>query len=491
MKLKAKNIPISTGNKNVVLIDAHDAAKYDLHPSDRIKVKYNGRALIAAIDVEVSGGTLHPGKVGLFFEVSKVLQVPMGQQVSISLENKPVSTKYIKLKLSGRELSKNEIHTIIKDIVDGALTDIELTYFVAGCFSHGLTTREVTAMIHAIVNTGTRLKVGEGPIMDKHCIGGVPNNRTTLIVTPIVAAFGLKMPKTSSRAITSPAGTADTMEVFAKVDLPIKQMKRVISKTNACMVWGGAVNLAPADDKIIRVEHPLYIDTTGLLLSSVLAKKYSVGATHLLIDIPYGPGAKIKTKKRAEHLKKQFQLSCRKLGMKVKVILTDGRQPIGNGMGPLLEALDVLKVLKDEKDAPQDLKEKSISMAGELINLSGKTKNGQVIAREILESGLAYEKMKDIIQAQGKKRIPKLARYKALMRAKKRGKVKEIHNSRVTKLARLCGAPKAKEAGLYIHAKVGDIVEKGAVLITLYANNKELLRYAKEYYEHSLPFVIK
>ncbi len=488
MKLKAKNISISTGNQNIVLIDREDAEKYDLHPGDRLRIRNNSHTIIAAVDIEVSGSQLRPGQVGLFYEVSKVIQVKNGTPLTTTLENKPISTKYIKKKLAGQELNQREIHTIIKDIVDGLLTDIELTYFVAGCFSHGLSTREVNHMIHSIVGTGTRLVVGEGPIMDKHCIGGVPNNRTTLIVTPIVAAFGLKMPKTSSRAITSPAGTADTMEVLARVDLSIKEMKRVIGKTNACMVWGGSVNLAPADDKIIRVEHPLYIDTTGLLLSSVLAKKHSVGATHLLIDIPYGQGAKIKTKKRAEVLKKQFQISCRKLGMKVKVILTDGRQPIGNGMGPLLEALDVMKVLRNDADAPQDLKEKSILMAGELINLSGKTKNGQVIAREILESGLAFEKMKDIIKSQGQKRIPKLAPYKTVMRATRSGKVKAIANSRVTKLARLCGAPKAKEAGLYLHKKVGDKVAKGEVLVTLYANNRELLRYAKEYGLHSNPF---
>ena len=313
-----------------------------------------------------------------------------------------------------------------------------------------------------------------------------------MLVIPIIAAFGIKIPKTSSRAITSPAGTADTMEVLANVCLDSKRLEEVVRKTNACIVWGGALNLAPADDKILRIEHPLSIDTDGLMLSSILAKKYSVGSTHILIDIPYGNDAKVKTQSRAKRLRKLFIKIGKLLGMRIKVMITDGTEPIGNGVGPLLEAIDVLKVLRNDPTAPQDLRKKTLFMAAELLNMQIRSiTRCRKIVTEILDSGKAYHKFMQIIEAQGKKKLPELARFRFTIIAEKSGKIIFIDNSHISKIARFCGAPKTKEAGLYMHKKVGDKVNREDALITLYSSNEQSLNYAKDYYYKCNAYKIK
>ena len=325
-------------------------------------------------------------------------------------------------------------------------------------------------------------------MVDKHCIGGVAGNRTTPIVVAIMAAAGITMPKTSSRSITSAAGTADTVEVLCNVDLSIKQMKKIVNKTHGCLAWGGALNLAPSDDKIIRVEHPLSMDPTGQLIASILAKKRSVSATHVLIDIPIGKGAKIEKMKDAIHLKKKFIEVSRKIGLRVKVFITDGLQPIGKGIGPMLEARELIHVLKNSSTENYHpvLKRKCLHIAGDLFELIKKTKKGKgyAYAKQILESGKAYKKFKEIIKAQGGK-VPnpekmKLAKFSITFNAQNSGKIKHIDNKTINRMARIAGAPYDKEAGIYFYAHKNDIVKRGDKLFTLYSDNKSRLNYAKK-----------
>ena len=304
-----------------------------------------------------------------------------------------------------------------------------------------------------------------------------------MIVVPIVAAAGYTIPKTSSRAITSPAGTADTMECLAKVEMPEAKIRQVVKKTGACIVHGGSVNLAPADDKIIEVEHPLSIDAEGQLLASVMAKKHSVSANHVLIDIPMGKSVKARNRKEAAHLKKMFELIGKKLGMQVKVVITDGSAPIGNGIGPLLEAEDVMAVLRNDPLAPRDLKEKSLMLAGQLLELvcaCGKG-GGLKMAIEILESGKALQKMNDIIDAQGKQVKPELGKHRYPVYSGKAGRIVEIDNDIIAKVARIAGAPTDKGAGLYLSKKIHDSVKKSDLLYTIYAMNEFKLGLAKDF----------
>lgn len=498
MRLQVKRFNIRTDTPLVVVIHKTDAINYDLHTTDRVEVKYKNKRAVAIVDIldhhenPKKAGIMRHGMVGFFEETAEALGVPDGASITLTPKSKPESLKHIKNKIDGKNLAEEEIFHIVRDIVDGELTDIELTSFVTAVAIRGMTFEEITYLTRAVATTGDCFSTDRRPVIDKHCIGGVPGNRTTMVVTPIMASLGLTMPKTSSRAITSPSGTADTMECLADVSLDLPKMKSVVDETGACMVWGGAMGLAPADDKIIRIERPLSVDVTGLMLSSVMAKKYSVGATHVIIDIPYGRGAKIETKKEAEEVKEHFCTIGKLLGMQMIVIITDGRQPIGSGIGPLLEAIDVMKVLRDEKDAPQDLKEKSISVAGQFLEFIGKSKRGQgkKLAREVLESGRAYEKMEEMRKLQGHVELGKLSKHILDVKAPKRGKVTAIKNKSVTKLSRLTGAPVTKTAGLYLHKKVGDSVKKNEVLFRVYCGSAAKVAHVKSFLEEESLYTI-
>jgi AMP phosphorylase len=489
MRLTVKDMDIATGDVLVAIINEKDALKMDIHALDRIKIQKGNRIETVIVNIAESEKAVPEGHIGVFQEVTKSMGLRGGDTVSITLARKPWSLKYIKKKLDGGVLNKNEIYQIVWDIVHNKLDHTELTYFVAACYTHTMSLKETMYLTKAMAYEGDILNIRGYPIMDKHCVGGVPGNRTTIVIVPLCAAAGLIIPKTSSRSITSPAGTADTVEVLTNVSFSIKDMKRIVEKTNACMVWGGALNLAPADDYIIKVERPLSIDAKSQLLASVMAKKASVSATHVLIDIPYGKGAKIETREQALKLKRNFLRLGDELGMILKVILTDGSQPVGNGIGPALEARDVLWLLRNDSRAPSDLRKKSLRMAGYMLEMAGKAEKGKgfKLALKILKKGMAYAKMVEIIKAQkGKEVNPEdipLGKFCYDVTAKKTGRIAIIDNNAVSRIARVAGAPADKGAGIYLYRHVNDKVRRGEKLFTIYANNKGKLDYAKEVYK--------
>ncbi len=494
MKLKAKVLPIATGDILVVVLCENDASLLDLHPADRIELRYKRKKIIATVDIaprvnHVHGKykqhILHSGQIGIFAEVQTALGTRDGFFIELHSAKKPESLTFIRKRLDGHVLNSSEIHSIVKDIAEGNLSSVEITYFVVSSYIHELNIEEVQALTYAMVASGQQLKLLSSVIVDKHCIGGVAANRTSTIVVPILAALGLVVPKTSSRSITSAAGTADTMEVLCPVNLTLSKMKRVIKKTGACLVWGGSMSLAPADDKIIQVEHPLSIDPTGQLLASILAKKKSVSATHVFIDIPIGRGAKITTKKHGTVLKKRFEELGKLLGMKLKVRLTDGTEPIGNGIGPALEARDILWTLQNSSKGSDLLRKKSLRIASDLLELTGKAKKGKgrALASHILDSGKAYKKFIEIIKAQGGKEIApeniRLAHRQYDVVAGKSGTITHIDNVVMNKIARIAGAPHDQEAGVYLYYHKGSHIKKGEKLFTIYSDSVERLRYAR------------
>jgi AMP phosphorylase len=485
-KLKVKDMNLASGGVLVAVLNEKDAFNFDLHHSDRLKLKNGRKEETVILDISESKKSVPRGQIGLFEEVIDSLNIKKGDIIEMIPAGKPLSLEHIKKKLDGYKLSKKEIEQIVWDITHNKLSESELTYFVAACYGNQLDMQETVWLTEAITKEGDILNIDRYPVMDKHCVGGVAGNRTTMIVVPIIAAAGLTIPKTSSRSITSPAGTADTVEVLTNVDVNIKQMKKIVEKTNGCLVWGGSLNLAPADDKIINVERPLSIDAKSQLLASVMSKKASVSATHLLIDIPVGFGSKITDSKKAIKLKKDFETISKKLGIKVKVIITDGKQPIGNGIGPGLEARDVLYVLRRDDRRPIDLEKKSLRLAGIMLELGGKSKKGEGIkdANLILKSGKAYNKFIEIIEAQGGKKIHpdkiKLGKFKFNLKAHKNGKIYSISSISISKIARIAGAPNDKGAGIYLYKHIGDKVKKGEIIFTVYAHNKLKLDFAKK-----------
>lgn len=471
-------VNIDAGNKDHIVLNKDQAAKLKLSAGDRVElINTKNNETLKNVIVDLNN---HKKKtsIGIFANTIKRLGLKKMHKVEIENMGKPLSTFYIKKKLDGKKLNQKEINEVIKDVVEGNLQATELAYFVAGAYVHGFSFQETADLTKAMVENGNQIKFRPNQIVvDKHCIGGVPGNRTTMVMVPIMTALGCNMPKTSTRSITSPAGTADTMEVLANVTVDFEKIPEILKKAKGFIIWGGTSNLADADDNLIEVRHSMNLDPTGMVLASVLAKKKAAGSTHVLIDIPYGKNAKA-TYSEAKVWKKNFEKIAKLIDLKLKVILTKGEQPIGNGIGAYLEAQDVLKTLKCQADAPKDLREKALKMAGMLLEMAGKAaKNqGYKLAEETLNSGKAYKQFEKIMEAQGPAPFKvRSAKHTHNLKAGKSGTVKEIHIKKVSKTALMLGAPKDKSAGVYMKCRLGDKVSKGDTLMTLHYNNQENL----------------
>jgi len=366
--LKVRPVNLDTGRENVVVISRHSSA---LRPEifrgfSRVELQRGAKALLATLLITDDDALVGPDEIGLSEPAFRRFAEPAGSLVIVSPAAPPESLDAVRGKIQGRTFEPAEIDAIIRDLAHYRYSDMEVAAFLISSASF-MTSRELLALVHAMANTGTQLNWPNTIVVDKHCIGGIPGNRTSMTVVPIVAAHGLTIPKTSSRAITSPAGTADTMEVLARVDVSIDEMKEVVAACRGCLVWGGHVNLSPADDILISVERQLCLDTSEQMVASIMSKKLAAGSTHLLIDLPVGPTAKLANATEAMRLRKLFEFVGDHFGMSVEVIATDGRQPIGNGIGPVLEAGDVMAVLSNANGAPADLREKSLRLAAHLL----------------------------------------------------------------------------------------------------------------------------
>ena len=470
--LKIRKVPLDTLRENVAIL-AHDCVA--LRPEafqafKRLQVIDGNRAIIATLDVCHDADMVKADELGLAEPAFSRLGLPEGTVVNITPAPSPHSLSYVREKIGGQTLTKHQIEEVIHDIVGYRYSDMEVAAFLVGCAGF-MSTQELLDMTRAMADAGTRLDWPSPMVVDKHCIGGIPGNRTSMIVVPIVAAHGLTIPKTSSRAITSPAGTADTMEVLANVDLTMEEMREVVQKTNGCLAWGGHVNLSPADDILIGVERPLNLDTREQMVASILSKKIAAGSTHLVIDIPVGPSAKVRDTNEAMRLRKLFEYVGDQVGLVIDVVETDGSQPIGRGVGPVLEARDVMAVLRGDPDAPADLRDKSVMLAGRILDFDPELRGGtgEVRARELLESGAALKAMEEIIATQGPNDNPPEPgpRQKNIL-AEADGFVASIDCLRIAQLARLAGAPLDRGAGLDMLKRVGDEVRRGDPIFRIY-----------------------
>ena len=448
----------------------------------RLQVACNGRSIVATLNV-TTDGLLGADEASLSEAAWQLLEAKNGDLVRLSQSPPVDSMSHVRAKVYGDALPPAAIEAIMRDIVAGRYSDIDLAAFVTAFAGPHANADETIALTRAMVDTGERLYWGHSPIVDKHCVGGLPGNRTSMIVVPIVTACGLTMPKTSSRAITSPAGTADAMETIAPVDLDLDAMRRVVEREGGCIVWGGRVRLAPADDVIISVERPLDFDSPAQLVASILSKKSAAGSTHVVIDMPIGPTAKVRSDAAADVLETLIDSVARALGMSLRVARTDGTQPVGRGIGPALEARDALAVLHRDAEAPVDLRERSLTLAGLVLELAGAADTGSGITRamQALDDGAAEQKLHAICEAQGGMREPTVSRLTHVVTATRAGRITGIDNRRLSRLAKLAGAPRAQGAGVALHAKVGAAVDREEPLLTIHAETPGELDYARAY----------
>ena len=483
-RLRARRIGIDTQYEAVVFMhkECSVCRSEGFTAHNRVLLRAGERHVIATL-YQVTTDLIAHDEAALSESAWFRLGLQDGGTIGVSHPDPVESLGQVRSRIYGNQLSDAALRSIISDVVDGKYSDIHLSSFVTACATRPLDHREVLGLTKAMVEAGDKLSWQSNVVADKHSVGGLPGNRTTPIVVPIVAALGLTMPKTSSRAITSPAGTADTMETMAPVELDIVDIHRVVEQEGGCIAWGGAVRLSPADDVIIRIERALDIDTEGQMIASVLSKKIAAGSTDLVLDVPVGPTAKVRSAQSAQALSAGLIAVAEAFGIRTRVSIGDGQQPIGRGIGPALEAYDVLAVLQGAKDAPQDLRARALALAGALTELAGAAPEGQgeILAAQILDDGRAWAKFQRICEAQGGMRKPPTSRHRRPLVADRAGHVNEIDNRKIAKLAKLAGAPEAKAAGVELHVKLGSTVSAGQPLCTVHAEAPGELAYALHY----------
>ncbi|MBL7160108.1 MAG: AMP phosphorylase [Candidatus Aenigmarchaeota archaeon] len=485
MKLKAKPISFEAGGKGIVILNRADVSEMGIRALDRVVLKKNNKKMIVIVDV--ADKFANRGEMITNEEINKIFKIKKGSLIDVVPACPPESVGFIKQKMAGMRLDYKKLRAVVKDVVEKHLSDIELTAFVSSLEIHGMIMSENEGLVKAMVETGKNINIPKKLVVDKHSCGGIPGDKTSLLAVPIIAAAGLTIPKTSSRAITSPAGTGDRMEILAPVELTAGEIIKVVKKTNGCLVWGGALDLAPADDAFIKIEHPLSIDP--LMLPSIISKKKAVNAKYVVIDMPTGRGTKFKTIGTAREAAENFIELGRRVGINIVCTITYGEQPLGYAIGPALEAQEALLTLGG--DGPGDLVQKVINVTGTLFDMVGKNKTkGKEHAFQILKSGKADKKFREIIEAQGgnpKIRPSDIGIGKKSIKvvSKIDGRVLWIKNAEIAAIGREAGAPKDKGAGLKLSVKINSPVKKGDTLFTIYSNRTDNLnrafKLAKDY----------
>lgn len=483
--LQARPMGIDTYQEPVVYMraDCPVCRSEGFESQSRVRLTGNGRALVATLNIVRGDGLLDHGEAGLSEVAWAMLGAADRCPIRVSHPEPVESFRHVRAKLFGHALTATELHAIVDDVAERRYSDVQLSAFLTACVGDRMAGDEVVALTRAMVEAGERLDWSRPAVFDKHCVGGLPGNRTTPIVVAIATACGVVMPKTSSRAITSPAGTADVMETLTRVDLSLQAMRRVVERESGCLVWGGAVDLSPADDVLIRVERALDVDSEAQLVASVLSKKIAAGSTHAIIDIPTGATAKVRDRRTADRLARVLQHTGAELGLEVEIAVTDGAQPVGRGIGPALEARDVLAVLQGAPDAPGDLRARAVLLAGKILERSGRAQAGAgtALALTVLNDGRAWQKFQAICEAQGGLKTPPAAGHRHVVVAGHAGRVSAIDNRRLAKVAKLAGAPTAPAAGVELHVHLDDTVDEGAPVMTVHAEAPGELVYALGY----------
>ncbi len=482
-------------DKPLIIIHESDAREQGITHGDSVLVTVGDKFRSASVATSLT--MTSPGECLVSRNLAVELGLREGDLVGVKALGLPSSFSVLKKRISGEKLTERELYAFLKEVVDRVYGDAEIAAFLLSQLYNPMSDEELSYLIRAMVETGVKVKFEE-VAHDIHSIGGVPgNSKVALISVPIVASAGLLIPKTSSRAITSPAGTADTMEVLARVDFDVNEIVSIARKVKGLLLWGGKLFMAPADDIFVNIERRIAIDPVQQMVASILSKKLAMSVEKLVIDIPVGRGAKVASTVEAEKLASIFLRQAGLLGVSIKVALTYGGQPIGTTVGPALEAWEALTTLIERKGS-KSLVDKAILLAGLLLEQGGRAPPGagEGAARELFLSGRAYEKFKEIIAAQGgnpevkPSDIP-LGKYTYTVKSPLEGAVTHIDNAAITLVARACGAPHDKGAGVKLHVKVGYRVNKDDPLMTLYSNSESRLDSAIRLLTENPPIVVE
>lgn len=495
---KVQLLDIKDGERLIVLLNPKQAMAFGINLNNKVQLtKANGEYIVA--DVSLSEAVLE-GSVAICADISEKLNFENNELVAVSLaESSSTSYEAIRKKMKGETISYDEMFAIIKDISENKLDDTMMTYYVASSFFYPTTDEEMYQTAKAMAECGVMFKYPKGEIIaDKHCIGGVPWNETTMILIPLIASLGIKIPKNFSKSITSPAATGECVNVLMNINFNKEGIEKLVKDQNCCLVRWGGLDLAPADDKLIKVQYPLSMQSRAKVVSSIMAKKYAMGVTHSLIDIPVGPTAKVSSMKEAKDWKKKFEYVGKKLWMKMSVQITEANEVIGNGVGAVMQVREVLRILQQHPERAADLENKVIFLASKIIEEVGLAKGKEAVklATHQLVSWAAWEKMQAIIQAQGgnpevnSEALP-LGKHTFDIIAEKDWVLKIIDLHDINAVCRKLGCPVIDQAGLYLYKKTGDKIKKGEVICKLYAQDEVKLKHGIERWKEISPLHIR
>jgi len=474
--LSSRKLDVRTENAMIALINELDAGEYGIGIGDKVSLEIPGRKSPIYVNLDTTDSLVEEGEIGFYENVWEKYGIKFGEIVKIVLVPPSEAVKNIRKKLLGGKLNYEEIFSIIKDISNDKIGKVLTTYYAAAGYSPGFGEEEMFYMTKAMASTGDVLKF-EGIVADKHSIGGVGGKGVTPIVVPIIGCLdGLKIPNTSTRAITSASATTDMLEVIMPMSFSKEELESFMIDNSAFMVWGGGLDLAPADDKIIQVQKPIGIESIDKFVASIVAKKLAQGVNHVVFDVPIGKGAKIETEEEYRKVEATFKRVCKRVDINVSIFRRDVSGIDGFAVGPSLECREFIRIYERDERRSTQLEEDALRITGSLIELCGKAEKGKGYqkAREILESGDAFDKLKQIIKLQGgnddiSSNTLEIGGITQEIKAEKEGVIKRIINKKVFEVCRSLGNPRIKEAGMYFHKKPGDSVKVGDRLVTLYA----------------------
>ena len=499
LTLKVLPLPVKNADTFTAVLNEEQALGFGITASDKITItKQNGEKLVTNVAVS---SKVPAWDLGVYENVIERFPLEKDEVVAIEVaESSSIANEAIRKKMKWETITYDEMYAIIKDISEWKLSEIMMTYYVASSFFYPTTDEEMYQTAKAMAECGVMFKYPKWEIVaDKHCIGWVPWNETTMIAIPLLASLGIKMPKNFSKAITSPAATGECVNVLMDINFDKAWIERLIEENNCCLVWWGGLDLAPADDKLIKVQYPLAMQSRAKVVSSIMAKKYAMWVTHSVIDIPVGPTAKVTTMEEALDWKQKFEYVGKKLWMKMTVQITPANEVIWNGVWAVLQVREVLRVLQQHEKRPLDLEAKAIFLASKIIEIVGLAKgkkDAERIARKQLESWEARKMMQKIIKAQnGRNPDIRSEDLKPWIFTKEiladcDGKIKKVDLHNVNHIARRLGCPAIDEAGIYISKRLGDKVKKWDVLFTMYSTSEAKIDLALQQNEEKPAMII-
>ena len=412
----------------------------------------------------------------------------------------------IQKKKNGETLTKEEIDFMITDYVAGKIPDYQMSAMLMAIYFNGMENEELAAFTLAMRDSGDLVDLSpiEGIKVDKHSTGGV-GDKTTLIVGPIVAACGVPVAKMSGRGLGFTGGTLDKLESISgfRIDLSAAEFFETVKKTGISVI-GQTGNLAPADKLLYALRDvTATVDSIPLIAASVMSKKLAAGSDKIVLDVTTGSGAFMKNTRDAKKLAKHMVAIGNHAGKETVAILTGMEEPLGFAIGNNMEVKEAIEVLKG--DGPEDVKEVSVALAGMMLSLGLENvshSQGKRMAKKVLSSGQAFEKFKEMVQAQGgdiryveHPEFFERDAFEGEVLAAEDGFLSGMDTEKIGVAAGLLGAGRETKdsvidmsAGIYLEKKIGDTVKKGEPIAICYAGTKEKLNRGMAMFERSIRY---